>query len=309
MSTDNRFASAGHKLGQIVGDWYEEYFAFPMLKNIAHRLNLTLHSRFIANSQTIWLDADSNSVDYDFVMCLPDNKTPVAFIETFWRRGARHSKDKSRDDCGKLLPMLSTYSTTRILSIIAAGDFTAAAREFVKSRGVELFYIAKNFIVTAWQNTGAIIDYPDKINESNKSKLLIDLDNIISSNPDWGENIANTLLAMPGIISQINSYSALMYSKLKSVPVEYMITISKKSDPMIFTTYQLVDVFLYSYNSQNIHLFPNVVYTYEVDFGNGDTFKRDNLTFNEMIEEHNNLKNLLCIWGIYNEPNVISFWR
>ena len=27
----NRNASSGHKLGQLIGDWYEEYFVLPLL--------------------------------------------------------------------------------------------------------------------------------------------------------------------------------------------------------------------------------------------------------------------------------------
>lgn len=293
MAKENKFASAGHKLGQIVGDWFEEYFAFPMLKNISSRLNLTLNSRFIANSKTVWLDAEGNAVDYDFVMCLPDNQTPVAFFETFWRRGARHSKDKSRDDSGKLLPMLDTYSTTRILSIISAGNFTSAARKFVKNCGVELFYIGKDFIIDAWRQNGAIIDYPDKIDENNKARLLDRIEHITLSTPAWGMDIATTLLKMPGIKSQINSYEALIYSKLCAVPIEYRITVSQKSESMIFTEYQKVDEFLASPQINNIHFSSNIVYAYDIDFGNGDSFARDNLNFNDLIKEHYNLKKLV----------------
>jgi hypothetical protein len=115
--------SAGHKLGQIIGDWYEEYFALPLLTNIANRLNLFVDSRFVTRScrgeKILWEDDDGNAVDYDFVMELDGTATslgtPVAFFETFWRRGSRHSKDKARDDSGKLLPMKSTYPTASIM--------------------------------------------------------------------------------------------------------------------------------------------------------------------------------------------------
>ncbi len=29
----NKNASSGHKLGQLIGDWYEEYFVLPLLQN------------------------------------------------------------------------------------------------------------------------------------------------------------------------------------------------------------------------------------------------------------------------------------
>ena len=150
-------SSSGHKLGQIIGDWYEQYFALPILQEVANQLGLFLDSRFIEREcrgeKIIWKDVDGNDVDYDFVMELngtPTKKgTLVAAFETFWRRGSRHSKDKARDDTGKLLPLKDTYPTARVIGIISAGDFTLPAKELVKSRGVDLFYIEKSKIISA----------------------------------------------------------------------------------------------------------------------------------------------------------------
>lgn len=297
MPKENNISSAGHKLGQTVGDWYEQYFVFPMLAKIANKLQLRLASRFIPNSVTVWKDIDGNEVDYDFVMSLCDqrqNIMPVAFFESFWRRGTRHSKDKARDDCGKLMPMKNTYSTTRLLSIVAAGDFTAPAREYVHSRNIDLFYIAKPFIIEAWRINGFVIDYADNLPEQLKADLVNKLENAISTRPSWGQVVAETLQGLDGISTQISSFLALIYSKLSAIPVEYRIVIAQKSDSVNFSTYQQVDAFLNSQSNHNPLSFPHTVYSYEVDFGNGDFFIRDNLTFNEMMIEHNNLKKLIC---------------
>jgi hypothetical protein len=125
-------ASAGHKLGQLVGDWFEEYYVLPLLTQAAQELRLFLDNRFIERSargdRILWKDIDGNEADYDFVLELggTNNETgiPVGFVESFWRRGARHSKDKARDDSGKLMPMRDTYPTARFLGIVAAGAFT-----------------------------------------------------------------------------------------------------------------------------------------------------------------------------------------
>ena len=142
-------ASSGHKLGQLIGDWYEEYFVLPLLQRVGRSLDLFVDSRFVnrkaREGQRIWEDSDGNSVDYDYVLELggSDNKLgiPVAFVECFWRRGARHSKDKARDDSGKLMPMRETFPTARFLGIVSAGDFTKPARELVRSREIDLFYV------------------------------------------------------------------------------------------------------------------------------------------------------------------------
>ena len=93
---DAERASAGHKLGQLVGDWFEESLALPLLQRVADHLNLYLDHRFRTRKSRIgesiiWKDVEGNGVDYDFVMELDgsDKKSgiPVAFFECFWRRG------------------------------------------------------------------------------------------------------------------------------------------------------------------------------------------------------------------------------
>jgi hypothetical protein len=101
---NSRRVSSGHKLGQLIGDWFEEYFVLPLLKTVANELHLFIDSRFIKRtvrgSKIEWLDSDGNRVDYDYVLELHGSENeigiPVAFVECFWRIGARHSKDKTR---------------------------------------------------------------------------------------------------------------------------------------------------------------------------------------------------------------------
>ena len=92
----------------------------PLLQKVAERLKLYLDCRFRkrkarTSDKIIWKDEDDNEVDYDFVMELDGTDEtrgiPVAFFECFWRRGARHSKDKARDDSGKLMPMRDVHPT------------------------------------------------------------------------------------------------------------------------------------------------------------------------------------------------------
>jgi hypothetical protein len=141
----SRKASSGHKLGQLIGDWFEEYFVLPLLNNVANKLQVFIDSRFIKRvvrgRKIEWLDSDGNTVDYDYVLELHGTENeigiPVAFVECFWRRGSRHSKDKARDDSGKLMPMRETYPTARFLGIVAAGDFTKPARDLIRSREID----------------------------------------------------------------------------------------------------------------------------------------------------------------------------
>ena len=43
---DQELSSAGHKLGQLIGDWYEEHFVLPLLQRVADHLKLYLDHRF-----------------------------------------------------------------------------------------------------------------------------------------------------------------------------------------------------------------------------------------------------------------------
>jgi hypothetical protein len=83
---------------------------------------------------------------------------PVAFFECFWRRGSRHSKDKARDDSGKLLPMRNVHPTARFLGIVAGGDFTTPAKQLIQSRDIDLFYVPKAKIVSAFKSHGLVMD-------------------------------------------------------------------------------------------------------------------------------------------------------
>ncbi len=175
----NETTSAGHKLGQLIGDWFEEYFVFPLLIQVRSHLDLFLDNRFIdrpvRGEKIVWEDGEGNSVDYDFVLELNGQSDrlgiPVAFVECAWRRGARHSKDKARDDSGKLLPMRGSYPTARFLGMIVAGDFTEPARELVSSRGIDLFYVPKDKVVQAFRESGLTVDYSDDAPEAEKAHL------------------------------------------------------------------------------------------------------------------------------------------
>ena len=95
----NTLSSGGHKLGQLVGDWWERYVILALLQEVASELGLYCDNRFISRScrgeKIQWPDETGNQVDYDFVLEVNGTQeilgTPVAFVESFWRRGARHS--------------------------------------------------------------------------------------------------------------------------------------------------------------------------------------------------------------------------
>ncbi len=287
-------SSAGHRLGQVVGDWWETQVMYPLLKEVATSLNLFLDNRVVQrscrNDKVQWADVEGNFVDYDYVLELngsADSKgIPVAFLESFWRRGARHSKDKARDDTNKLLPMRDTYPTARFLAIAACGEFTEPAREYVRSRNVELFFISKEKIIEAFSSIGATIDYPDSLPEPKKRELVRDLESKFT--------LANQKLAAVNLRkfagqNTFNSFKQKIHSSLTSTPQEIRIYSLARFGPIVFNSIESASDFLSKPNPTFPANSKIAQYEYEVTFSDGSEFSREIRNFNDVVNVNNDI--------------------
>ncbi|SEI87332.1 hypothetical protein SAMN05421831_11444 [Allopseudospirillum japonicum] len=289
----NNNASSGHKLGQLVGDWFEEHFVFPLLQTVGEKLNLFVDSRFVERTaragKILWNDIDGNAVDYDAVLELGGTSetrgVPVAFIECFWRRGSRHSKDKARDDSGKLLPMKDTYPTARFLGIVSAGDFTNPARELVRTRGIDLFYIPKAKIVQAFADCGLVVDYPDKLAEEQKSELVNNFENGFT--PEKKIEVKNKLHDLVGITA-INGYVDRVRSTLSALPQEIRFILRHDSQPISFESVVEASEFLESPSFKMDS--PIETYIYEVTYTDGSEFIKEVDTLEELRSLHDEIQ-------------------
>lgn len=290
---ENINASSGHKLGQLIGEWYEEYFVLPLLQEVGKALNLFVDSRFIPRKargvKILWRDLDGNLVDYDFVLELggSDNRLgiPVAFIECFWRRGSRHSKDKARDDSGKLMPMRETYPTARFLGIVAAGDFTKPARELVRSREIDLFYVPKDKIITAFHTCDLIIDYQDKLPEDEKAKIVKCFDSKFDSSKK--REVQKALYNLVGVAT-VESYVDRVRASLSALPQEIRFVLRHDSQPITFETVIDATNFLKSptFNMTS----PIESYLYQVTYSDGSEFEKSVSTLDELRELHKQIE-------------------
>ena len=273
----NANASAGHKLGQLVGDWFEEYFVLPLLTDVADGLRLYLDHRFrirtARGEKILWNDEEGNSVDYDFVMELEGSDdaigVPVAFFECFWRRGSRHSKDKARDDSGKLAPMSQVHPTARFLGIVAAGDFTQPARQLVLSRGIDLFYVPKDKVIAAFSALGMQMEYPDRAPEEEKQRLAQEFGERLTT--QTRRKAADKLRALLGKPA-INTYLDRVRAALGAIPQEIRFLARHDSAPRVFETIPDATAFLQSpdFDFGN----PTETYVYQITYSNGAEFER-----------------------------------
>lgn len=277
--TEESLSSAGHRLGQLIGDWWETKVIYPLLNDIAQSLDLFLDNRLVSRScrsdKVQWADIEENYVDYDYVLelggSLSTKGIPVAFIESFWRRGARHSKDKARDDTNKLLPMRDTYPTARFLAIAACGEFTEPARSYVRSRGIELFFISKEKIVNAFKTIGATIDYPDSLIEQKKMELVRQLEEVFTEENQV--KVTDNLKSIVGYAA-FSSFRQRIIGALTASPLEIRIYSIARFDPVVFNSIDTAANFL---KEPNPIFPPNSTithYEYQVVFSDGSEFSR-----------------------------------
>jgi hypothetical protein len=289
-------ASAGHSLGQKVGDWLEEFFVLPLLTQVARHLKLFLDHRFRTRparggEKIAWKDEEDNEVDYDFVMELDGNDKsigiPVAFFECFWRRGKRHSKDKARDDSGKLMPMRDTYPTARFLGIVAGGDFTGPASTLVQSRRIDLFCVPKAKIITAFQKHRIQIDYPDRTPEETKAQLVEAFDR--SMVPAIKPKIAKTLIGLIGRTS-CDTYVDRVRAALGALPQELRFIMQRQSNALVFESIPEATEFLrnptFDFDS------PTENFIYEITYSDGSEFERPVKSLEDLRKLHHDIDRL-----------------
>jgi hypothetical protein len=288
-------ASAGHMLGQMIGNWFEEYFVLPMLLEVAESLQLYLDHRFkkraARGSKLLWRDQDGNAVDYDFVLELGGSDSeigvPVAFIEGCWRRGLRHSKDKARDDTGKLIPMREMYPTARFLGVVVGGDFSAPARELIRSREIDLLYIPKDKIVSAFQKSGLTVDYLDRSSEKAKRALGRDFGQGFTGHIKV-EIVNNLKELLGGAI--VSGYVSSVHSALAALPQEIRLFEVRASAPRTFESIADASTFLQNPTFDFAKFGQG--YRYEITFRDGSDFSREVATINEVRALHAQIERL-----------------
>jgi len=152
----------GHKFGQTLGEWCERAIG-PLLREFAdrHRLFLDQQGPRPARSgrKVTWLDAYGNAHDLDYVLergGAPDRiGTPVALIESAWRRYTKHSRNKAQEIQGAVLPVRDRFQwAAPFVGCVLAGVYTRGALEQLRSRGFHLLCFQYDDIVAAFQTVG-----------------------------------------------------------------------------------------------------------------------------------------------------------
>jgi hypothetical protein len=163
--------SPSHKFGQIIGEVLEATLYAP-LKNITDKHGLFLdyaHERKARGGKrkVAWQDFKGNIHDLDYVIEDGGSEDvlgkPKAFIESAWRRYTKHSRNKTQEIQGAILPLAETYCEQRpFLGVVLAGVFTEGSLQQLRSNGFTILYFPYEVIVRAFSTVGVDAQFEEE---------------------------------------------------------------------------------------------------------------------------------------------------
>jgi len=165
--------------------------------------------------------------------------------------------------------MRAVYPTARFLGIVSSRDFTEPARDLVRSKDIDLFYVPKNKVVEAFEINGLKIDYPDSTSEIEKLRLASEFGGNFTT--EKREAIASTLRELVGNVV-VSSYVDRVRAKLSALPQEIRLVLRHEAPPLIFRSVSEVSTFL---EKPIFHMGePRTSYLYEITYSDGSEFEQ-----------------------------------
>ena len=141
--------SPAHRFGQVIGELLESV-VLPQLELFCGKQSLYLdHQKkdrpARAGKKVAWKDQFGNTHDLDFVIERDgtDQKigSPLAFIESAWRRYTKHSRNKAQEIQGAILPLAEKYRWNNpFLGTVLAGVFTEGSLDQLRSLGFNVLH-------------------------------------------------------------------------------------------------------------------------------------------------------------------------
>lgn len=170
-----------HKLGQMIGDFIENYFKGELIEICRERqlyLDIVGKKRTARRGKKVsWLDVYGNKHDLDFVIERggSDSKlgTPAALIECAWRRYTKHSKNKAQEIQGAILPIAEKYKFHKpFLGAVIAGVYTDPSVQQLNSCGFETVYFQYEDIISAFQIVDIDIYYDEQTTDESAEEKV-----------------------------------------------------------------------------------------------------------------------------------------
>lgn len=178
--------SPAHQFGQELGVLLEEIIK-PRLSDFCAKQNLYLDSQGTRGAarkgkKVTWADKYGNDHDLDFVIEKGGSREtrgrPIAFVESAWRRYAKHSKNKAQEIQGAILPITEHPDhiwNAPFKGVILAGVFTEPAIKQLKSSGFVVLYIGHAEVIDGFKAVGLNINFNEETPDADFSKALTHL--------------------------------------------------------------------------------------------------------------------------------------
>ena len=171
--------SLAHRWGQIIGDVFETFVA-RTLAEVAQRHGLYLDRKGPRSARTStkvsWQDGYGNRHDLDYVLERGGTEsalgTPVAFIESAWRRYTKHSKNKVQEIEAAVMPIALTFSRHQpFCGAVLAGEFTRNALQQFESKGFGVLHVPYASILAAFAELGMDASSADGIGGTTRRRF------------------------------------------------------------------------------------------------------------------------------------------
>lgn len=173
--------SYSRKFGQIIGDMLEAAVR-PPLKDFAdkHKLYLDFKGERLVRKKkkkVTWTDEYGNKHDLDYVLERNGSGdtvgAPVAFIETAWRGGTRHSKNKAQEIEAAILPVATRHKNlVPFRGAILAGQWTPPALKQLESSGFVILMFSYENVMDAFSKYGIDARVDDETPETETRKKI-----------------------------------------------------------------------------------------------------------------------------------------
>ncbi len=268
--------SHSHRWGQIIGQEFLEVAIETLIRRVAskHRLYLDQKGPRVARSgkKISWVDLYGNTHDLDFVLERNGSNgrigSPVAFIETAWRRYTKHSRNKAQEIQGAILPLVAKHHFhAPFIGVILAGDFTDGALTQLTSLGFRVLYIPYDAIIAAFATAGIDARFEEDTPDGECAGKVRAWERL---NKAGRKQIAQSLIKNQ--TAQISSFMEALELAITR-QVDRVVVLPLHGTSFTWETVDAALSFIANYDEPDSANKPLAKYEIQIQFNNGDSIK------------------------------------
>jgi hypothetical protein len=268
--------SPSHRWGQIIGQEFLEVAIEPLMRDVAAKHGLYLDqkgTRAARRGKKIsWVDLHGNTHDLDFVLerngSIATIGSPVAFVETAWRRYTKHSRNKAQEIQGAILPLVMTHQHhAPFIGVVLAGDFTDGALNQLRSLGFRVLYFSYDSIVDAFDSTGIDARFDEDTPDAECAAKVRAWDRL---NQTARRRIAKHLLRQQS--AQVAEFMLLLEEAITR-QIDRVVVLPLHGASFTWESVEAAISFIETYNETDEAVKPIARFEIQIRYNNGDSIK------------------------------------